>query len=105
MSNTDTTVTDTIISQLGGKGIFALAFARGYTTENSITLHFHKSLKARNKADRVSVTLCPDDTYTVQFMRYNRKHFDIVYLGETQGVYADNLKRVIESATGIYLSL
>jgi len=99
-------VTDTIIEQLGGRQIFAMAFRHALTTENSITFHVAKGLKTTNRIDRVHVAYdVASDTYSVGFHRYNRKVYDLVTIRQVEGVYADMLRGLVESETGLRMTL
>ncbi len=54
----------------------------------------------------VQVTLKADDTYTVTFTRMKRApSYEVVTLAEHDGIYFDMLHGIIESETGMYLTL
>jgi len=53
--------------------------------------------------NKIEVKLTPMDTYTVRFIMVGRGN--VIRDDSVEDVYADNLKHVIESKTGLYLSL
>jgi len=93
-------VANTIRAQLGN-GAFVMMGAKNLVgSENSLRWKVGRNAK---RVSLVEVELAPDDTYTVRF--YRVRGFDCNLLSEVEMVYADSLKRVIESNTGLYLSL
>lgn len=70
------------------------------STENSLRGKIGRNAKG---VTHFIVTLEPDDTYTVRFMRVWGKK--ITEKGTTSGVYVDMLCELFESSTGLYLSL
>jgi hypothetical protein len=62
--------------------------------------------KNANGVNRISVTLDWDDTYTVKFLRQSgAPMFTVRTVSEVSMVHAEDLRRVLESGTGLYLSL
>jgi hypothetical protein len=61
--------------------------------------------KSCRKANKCSIELKADDTYTVRFYKYNRRTLDCPLVHEFEGAYCDMLKEIFESFTGLYLSL
>lgn len=97
---------ETIIAQLGGPRIFAMAFkscAYATSPSPSVTFAVAPGLKKAAKCSHVRVTLDPSDTYTVEFLRVTRTETKQVFALE--GVYCDMLKERVEKQTGLYLSL
>jgi len=68
---------------------------------NSLTFKF--KAKARNSSNCLKVTLDPSDTYTVEFYRVRAGTVKVVK--SYSDIYADSLKGLFESETGLYLSL
>jgi hypothetical protein len=106
----------TICHQLGGQRIFAMAFqyATYDNAGNSATFHIAKALvrNAKGKTTHVTVTLASDDTYTVIAQRVPTARqwargleIGIVETGRLDGVHADSLRGVVESMTGLLLTL
>ncbi len=60
--------------------------------------------KGSRKANHLKITLAGDDTYTMNFLKLGR-NFSIREVASFSGVYASNVKSVIESTTGLYTSL
>ncbi len=99
-----------IIAQLGGPKIFAMAFKSfAYATSPKVQVTFlvAPSLKRAANCSHVRVTLEPSDTYKVEFLKvtgtYYERKCSTVY--ETEDIYCDMLKGLVEQKTGLYLSL
>lgn len=106
----------TMIDQLGGQRIFAMAF-EGFVystadTDNNgehppgkgpagISLSIAHGLRRMVKATHVVIELEDDDTYTVELHRVSAKYqTGSDKLRETFRVYADQLRSVVEGMTG-----
>jgi len=126
MSNEIPDVIRTIIDQLGGQRIFAMAFAGCvYSVNNDgetmrppsagvagVALEIARPLrKAARGASKVIVNLEEDDTYTVKLwkaptqMECQLGRFEGKYLELVANVYADNLRAVVETMTGLRMTL
>lgn len=98
---------NTTIQQMGGRRIFAMAF----DAKNTIAYTDALMLKVApallrtmsTKVSHVRVTLAADDTYTVE-TSYTRG-LKTAQVGKTEMVYGDQLASVVESMTGLRLSL
>jgi hypothetical protein len=112
-TNTETrsalAIATTVIAQLGGVRIFAMAFASstyGYQGDAvSVVFKIAPALVrgTKGRATHVTVQLQADDTYTVWTSRVTRRDCS---QGEVLSfVYADQLRSVVESMTGLRLSL
>lgn len=69
--------------------------------ENGLT--FEWKARSRNGAKGVTITLEPDDTYTVKFWKIVDYREKIV--GEFDDIYADQLISLFEDETGLRLRL
>lgn len=119
-------VIQTIIDQLGGRRIFAMAFSGSVYSVNTdeemqrppsagpagIALEIARPLrKAARGATKIIVNLEHDDTYTVKLwkaptqMECQRGEFEGRYLDEQRLVYADSLRQTVEAMTGLRLAL
>ena len=97
-------IAETIIAQLGGTGkLRAMVGASGFMWEDNGALQF--KFRGCSKFTHCKVTLDASDTYTVRFSKFNAKTYRETIVDETSGVYAEDLKRLFESKTGLYLSL
>jgi hypothetical protein len=114
MTNTTATETPTeiltIVDQLGGRRIFAMAFTRvAYAMRPSpeATFHVARTLVrgTKGKATHVIVTLTPDDLYDVRAVRVAPRSCVAVTVEEVAGVFGDQLRATVESMTGLALSL
>lgn len=99
------TFADTILAQLGGGKFIAMTGANGFI-QGGRTLSFKLPRGARDGINGVSITLTPGDLYDVEFLKvsggrsYSRK-----VVREVMGVYADQLRSVFTSVTGLETSL
>ena len=59
----------------------------------------------KQKINKVKVTLTPDDTYTVTFLKWSRAKLEMTTLATRENVYVDNLREVFTSETGLETSL
>ena len=101
-------ITQTIGAQLGGLGRVAVMIgAYGFTHDARGSLSFRfkaKSIKVNEKSPNyVKISLDPSDTYTVEFGRVHG--FDYTVVQKDEGVYCDQLRPLIETTTGLCLSL
>ena len=97
----------TILQQLGGQRFAAVTGSKDFTSDDNA---LHMTL-AKNKsgANKLSVTLDADDTYTMCFFKYTASMKMIPEcLSEIeiyQDVYYDHLQDIFEAVTGIDLSM
>lgn len=102
-------VADIILEQLGGNKFLAMTGAKNLLADgNTLRMTLPKN---RSKANRLYITLDPDDTYTMRFFRFtagrlNMKTFawiedKTMEVKETSGVYADMLQDIFTSVTGM----
>jgi len=89
----------TIQTQLGGALVMMGAFN---LIDHGDALSF--KFRGSRKANYLKITLAGDDTYTMDFLKLGR-NFSIKEVASFSGVYASNVKSVIESTTGLYTSL
>jgi hypothetical protein len=99
---TDMTVANTILRQMGGAGrLKAMTGANSFVgTENSVSFRWPSQRPSTGNAIRI--TLDPDDTYTVDFLRVNKNGAESVK--RLEGIYADQLMDIFERQTGLYLT-
>ena len=97
-----------IASQMARGGIGQIAMMTG--AKNFLThsdqcggLSFQFPRPAAGKPNFVRVTLTGMDTYTVEFGSRHGLNYRV--LSTVEDVYAESLRGVFESATGLYLSL
>lgn len=114
-TNSIPAVIQAMIAQLGGRKIFAMAFTGSVygceaarpagTGVASLTLKIAPALvrSVKGKATHVVVQLEADDTYTVKSIRVRGADFRAV--DELALVYGDQLRSVVESITGLTLTL
>ncbi len=104
---TNLDVANEIARQLGGtRRLSRMTGAKNFLGDTNSLSFTLPSGTAKNGINKVKVTLDPTDTYTVRFVRVGRSpSFKITEVQETSDVYADQLVRLFESATGLYLTL
>jgi hypothetical protein len=84
-----------LVSMIGAKH---LSFSE---KDSHVSFKFMRG--AKNKANYLKIMLTPADTYTLEFGKIHGLKYRVI---ETlAGVYAEDLKRIFESETGLYLSL
>jgi len=86
----------------GDRRLAAMIGARNFVARED-GIQFKWGARAKNGANAISIDLTPDDTYTVTFWKGRGANTKKVETFDT--VYADQLKRLFETVTGLYLSL
>ena len=99
------TAANIIAEQLGGTRRLGMMIGAKDFVGGDKSLQFAVGRGAKDGINKIIVTLGADDTYTVEFGAYSPRKFEYAKKTSFSGVYADNLKSVIESTTGFYLSL
>lgn len=98
-TKTDLTVANTIREQIGNIAFSMMGASQLAGSAHSLTF----KIKGSKVANYIQVTLDPNDTYTVDFFK-TRGH-SIRLVDSVEMVYADSLRTIISSKTGLYLSL
>lgn len=102
-----------ILQQLGGNKFLAMTGSKNLMSDGN---KLHMTLpKNMSKANRLTITLDPNDTYTMRFFKFtpgklNTKTFEYVDHKEKDmkvydGIYADQLQYIFTSITGMYTRL
>lgn len=102
---------DIILQQLGGRRRLSamIGMYDVFSDNDGQTLCF--KFKGCRRASYCRITLTPDDTYDVEFIkpgRLNRKTWDMSpskTIAKFEGIYCDMLHETFESTTGLYLTL
>jgi hypothetical protein len=102
--NTDMTVANTILAQLGGNRFIAMTGAKNLMGDKD-SLQFKIGAGAKDRITHVRVLLSADDTYAVTFYRISGRGLDVRTIREDGMVYADSLRATFEAATGFRTSL
>jgi len=108
--NRQTELAKTILEQLGGGGrLRAMLGVKSFVALESKAgfeggLMFNFPNKIRSKANGVQIQYSYDDLYSITFWRINPRSAGKI-LETFHGIYADQLKSLIENQTGLYLSL
>jgi hypothetical protein len=97
------TISTTILEQLGGGKFIAMTGANQFVgSSNSLRFKLPANLTA-GRGNLMVITLDPSDTYTVTLYKNAKMH--CVVVAERSLVYADSLRDVFESLTGLRTSL
>ena len=96
-------VPEIIFQQLGGRCFAAVTGSRNFTGYNDgLTMTLAKN---ESGANRLAITLTPNDTYNMRFFEYSRARGTIKEIEEFDDVYCDELQDLFEQVTGFDLSL
>lgn len=98
----------TILQQLGGLGrLTALIGVKSIYTGSDAELRIRWSARGKKKINVVSVSLRPDDYYDVTFSANGRSPLALPLLvtSRYEGVGCEDLVRIFEEETGLYLTL
>jgi stage III sporulation protein SpoIIIAA len=95
------TTTAQILNQLGGNKFIAMTGATCYSDNNGNTLV--AKFKGSRIANIMYVTLNENDTYDVKICKY--KNLDVKVIKAVTGAYAEMLKPLFETTTGLRTSL
>jgi hypothetical protein len=93
-------IATTIAAQIGNRAFAMMGAKNLLASERALQFKIGRNAKG---VTHVTVTLDPTDTYTVKFDRVRK--YVAKPVAEVEGVYVDSLRSVIESNTGLYLSL
>lgn len=96
-------IAEIIAQQMGGiNRISAMTGAHTFVDlGNGLGFKF----KGSKKANCLQITLDPSDTYSLTFYKITARGLNVATALELSGVYADQLRPIFESTTGLYLSL
>lgn len=97
----DRQVAEEIARQIGGRAFFMMGTTQKNIDGPGLTFNV-KGSKAWNK---IRVRLDADDTYNILFLKIGRAPSFKMTSKNYQGFMADDLHRIIEQETGLYLSL
>lgn len=109
------TVAQTILDQLGGNRFIVMTGSSNFVEDKTTNTLRMNLAKNASKANRLSITLNPDDTYTMRFWRYtaprwSNKTFSysdakIKEVKTFSGIYFDQMQRLFTEVTHLYTSL
>ncbi|OQA77035.1 MAG: hypothetical protein BWY30_01179 [Tenericutes bacterium ADurb.Bin239] len=91
-------------SNNGGNRLVAMIGAKNFVRdERNYTIGFKFAAKAKNKANYCRIKLNSMDLYDVEFISI--RGVNVKTISNHNDLYADMLKNVFETETGLYLSL
>jgi hypothetical protein len=98
-------VAETILKQLGGNRFIAMTGVKNLiSSKNSLSFKIPRNL---TRANRVEITLTPDDLYTVSFFFISMNSSGDIRKDDIktfEGVYFDQLPEIFTEVTGILTS-
>lgn len=106
-------VADIILDQLGGNKFLAMTGAHHLLADgNTLRMQLTRNI---SPANRLWITLDPDDTYTMRFFKYTAPRFSsktgtfsaekVKEVKTVHGVYCDMLQDIFTATTGMYTHL
>ncbi|MBQ9433555.1 MAG: hypothetical protein IJU26_04980 [Synergistaceae bacterium] len=96
-------VPEIIFQQLGGRRFAAVTGSRNFTGyNNGLTMTLAKN---ESEANRLAITLTPEDTYIMRFFKSSPTRGTINEIEVFDDVYCDQLQDLFEQVTGFDLSL
>lgn len=96
---------NTIFQQLGGQRFVAITGAKDFIGRPD-GLSFKLRGGAKQRINCVRITLDPNDTYTVEFMRLSRApKYDVTTVSTHSDIYCDVLQDLFTRQTGLYTRL
>ena len=99
---TDSRVPQTILEQVGNQA-FMMMGTKQLVAKNDRTLRFN--VRGTRKCNWIEIELTPLDVYTVRFEKYSPSKYTHTTVHTDEMVYCDQLHDIIESFTGLYLTL
>jgi hypothetical protein len=88
-----------ILRQMGGNRFIAMTGAKQFVySQDSLQFAIGRNQSGANK---IRVTLTPEDLYKVEFFKYSPSTFEIKTVRVVDGVYNDNLTEVFTRYTGL----
>ena len=103
----ETQVSETILAKLGGCRFIAMTGARCFVGDAG-GLHFKLPGTpgfVSHGINLVKINLNRDDLYDIQFIRFRASNLSWEPIATREGIYADMLREVFESETGLRTSL
>lgn len=100
-------IADIILEQLGGRRFVVMTGARHIMSDGPALVFQLPRRMAKDGINAVKIALDPSDTYTMKFSKIAdaRGGYKATPVREVNGVYADQLREIFESATGLATSL
>jgi hypothetical protein len=103
MDKTDITIAQTILQQIGSRRFIVMTGASGFVGHKDGLAFRLPSRFATDGINYIRIYLNPMDTYDLEFGKiWGAKYTQI---NKIDGVYVDDLRRIISETTGLALSL
>jgi hypothetical protein len=97
---TSNQVAQTILQQLGGNKFIAMTGAKSFVGGTDRLMFSLPANFAKGGINKVRITVTPADLYNVEFMKI-RGVQSVKVIAEVDGVYAEDLRRIFTSETGL----
>lgn len=94
-----------ILEQLGGNKFLVMTGAKDLMNGGDYLSFKLPRGMAADGVNLVKITLKPDDTYTVEFMKYNPRSLAVSTIRRAELVHAPELRQVFTHNTGLEVSL
>ncbi len=94
----DLIVANTIRDQIGREALFMLGAQHLVGDRNSLSF----KVRGSRKANHIKIILDASDTYSMEF--YKIRGTSVKLVTSMNWIYADQLRSVIESVTGLYVT-
>ena len=91
-----------ITSQIGSKALYMIGAINLMATDRGVQF---KIMRNERKVTHISIKLNDLDLYDLEFINLNKKTYDIKKISLVNNIYADSLKNIITSETGLNTSL
>jgi len=98
----------TILEQLGGNKFIAMTGSSNFTYDSKNDIYLSMKLaKNVSKANYLTITLTPMDTYKMEFTSVRTKNWELErkVIATIENVYCDQLSAAFTKVTGMYTSL
>lgn len=96
-------VAKAIFNQLNGNRFVAMTGAKDFVqSENSLQF---KLPRVANGVSHVRIVLDCDDTYNMEFLKWNNRKLEMTIAARHTGVYCDMLQELFTNETGLFCAL
>lgn len=95
-------IATTIFQQIGGNKFRIMTGATAFVSGTNYLSFRFKMCKFTNM---LKIILMDDDTYRMEFYKYNQRKYEAVMVKEYNGIYCDQLQDIFTSVTGLYTHL
>jgi hypothetical protein len=91
----------TILEQLGGRRFLLMTGTKNLVAAERALIFDLPKCFAKDGINKIRIELELNDTYTLTFFRLARRGLEVTTVAERELVYAEDLRRVFTSITGL----